>query len=196
MLTQKEKKCTKKGNTCQTAIITTFTAEWSCTYWFQRTIATPITENECDKIIVNFNLSIFNDSCKNYREWSKWGCFSIVSRWSVEYYCWNARLEWRWRCHRTVSYFSNIRYIVVFQKKDQEVHNHSLLLNDDFSIKKQKRKLFSRGYVLIKVGNLQKSPKFCYLIWSDIFFQGAMFIVFAKCSRVYVYSRGYVYSGV
>ena len=30
----------------------------------------------------------------------------------------------------------------------------------------------------------------------DMFFQGAMFIVFPKCSRGYVYSRGYAYSGV
>ena len=42
----------------------------------------------------------------------------------------------------------------------------------------------------------KKSPKFCYLMKWDMFIQGAMFIVFPKFSRGYVYFRGYAYSRV
>ena len=48
----------------------------------------------------------------------------------------------------------------------------------------------SRGYVLIKGGLcLLKSQIICYLREGATFIQGAMFIVWAKCSRGYVYSR-------
>ena len=55
---------------------------------------------------------------------------------------------------------------------------------------------FSRGTSLFKRVIHKKSPKFCYLMKWDMFFQGATFIVIPKCSRGYVYSRGYAYSRV
>jgi len=41
--------------------------------------------------------------------------------------------------------------------------------------------------------SIKESLKFCYLMKWDMFFQEAMFIVFPKCSRGYLYSRGYAY---
>ena len=68
--------------------------------------------------------------------------------------------------------------------------------------------IFSSGYMLIKGGRFINFLifliyffllfSFGYVLENQIIchFKGAMLIVFAKCSRRYVYSRGYVYSGV
>ena len=56
--------------------------------------------------------------------------------------------------------------------------------------------LFSRGYILIREGNAYFFQNVRYLMVLGMPILRATLNIFAKCSRSYVYSRGYVYSKV
>ena len=75
--------------------------------------------------------------------------------------------------------------------------SHSTMLRSKYSRLRNKHRATLINFLIFFPGATslfkrvihKKSLKFCYLMKWDMFFQGATFIVFPKCSRGYVYSR-------